>query len=83
MQRCQNEIFQPVAIPYLLNLGPNSILEVNQVFPLQTSIIQSTKQHRTRVNGREIWQVVKWAQPTFSALLLIPQTHVPYICGPF
>lgn len=50
---------------------------------------QKLPKHQTRVNSKEkLFGIFRehlahfsWAQPTHSALLLIPQIHVPYKCG--
>jgi len=65
-----------------------SSLEVHVLFH-QTSIIQSTKQLQTTVNSKiQLFGIDRgnlshfsWVQPTYSALLLIPQMHVPHKWG--
>src|SRR4029434_10636030 len=45
--------------------------------------IQQTTQNKSEYQqeNRIILANLSWAQPTYSALLLIPQMHVPYKCG--
>ena len=67
----------------------NKLLNCQYVLFLQTSIIQSTKHQTSQWQnklfgiGREDLANFSWAQPTYSALFLIPQMHVPYKWAPF
>ena len=62
----------------------NKLLNCKYVLFLQTSIIESIKNQTSQWQnklfgiGREDLAHFSWAQPTYSALLLIPQVHVPY-----
>ena len=64
----------------------NKLLNCQYDLFLQTSIIQSTKHQTSQWQnklfgiGREDLAIFSCAQPTYSALLLIPQVHVPYKC---
>jgi hypothetical protein len=65
----------------------NKLFNCQYVLFLQTSIIQSTKHQTSQWQnklfgiGREDLANFSWAQPTYAALLLIPQVHVPYKWG--
>ena len=54
-------------------------------FKLQSSNPPNTKWVNGRISclalAEKIWQIFSCAQPTYSALLLIPQVHVPYKWG--
>jgi hypothetical protein len=62
----------------------NKLLNCQFFLFLQTSIIQSTihqtSQWQNKLLGVGIEDLANfsWAQPTYSALLLIPYVHVPY-----
>ena len=60
---------------------PICVVSSNFDHPIHQAPNKSQWQNKLFDTGREDMANFSWAQPTYSALLLIPQMHVPYKCG--